>query len=62
MKTVMASFAQFLFNSILGLALVIIFDVYCVKGIGIRSCSDPYFPAFGLNTVRYSVSLRIDFE
>ena len=24
--------------------------------------SDPYFPAFGLNTERYFVSLRIQFE
>ena len=27
--------------------------------VRIRSCSGPYFPAFGLNTERYSVSLRI---
>ena len=30
-----------------------------VKSIHIRSYSDPHFPAFGLNTERYSVSLCI---
>ena len=34
----------------------------CVKGVRIRSYSGPYFPAFGLNTERYSVSLRIQSE
>ena len=32
---------------------------YCVKSVRIRSHSRPYFPAFGLNTERYGVSLRI---
>ena len=27
----------------------------CVKFVRIRSCSGPYFPAFGLNTERYGV-------
>ena len=31
----------------------------CVKRIDIRIFSCPYFPAFELNTERYSVSLRI---
>ena len=31
----------------------------CVKGVRIRSYSGLYFPAFGLNTKRYGVSLRI---
>ena len=31
----------------------------CIKSIRIRSFSGPYFPAFGLNTERYSVFLRI---
>ena len=35
---------------------------HCVKSIRIRSYSGPYFPAFGLNTERYSVSLRIQPE
>ena len=30
-----------------------------MKRVRIRSFSGPYFPAFGLNTERYSVSLRI---
>ena len=28
---------------------------HCVKGVRIRSCSGPYFSAFGLNTERYRV-------
>ena len=32
---------------------------HCVKSVRIRSYSGPHFPAFGLNTIRYSVSLRI---
>ena len=35
------------------------FDTLCVKSVRVRSFSDPIFPAFGLNTKRYSVSLRI---
>ena len=30
-----------------------------VKSVRIRSFSGPYFPAFGLKTERYTVSLRI---
>ena len=30
--------------------------VHCVKSVGIRNYSGPYFPAFGLNTERYGVS------
>ena len=36
--------------------------LYCVKIVRIRSYSGPYFPAFELNTGRYSVSLRIHSE
>ena len=32
---------------------------HCVKGVRIQSYSGPHFHAFGLNTERYSVSLRI---
>ena len=32
---------------------------HCVKSVRIRSYSGPYFPAFRLNTERYSVSLCI---
>ena len=35
---------------------------HCVKGANIRSYSGPHFPAFGLNTERYGVSLRIQSE
>ena len=35
---------------------------HCVKNVRIRSYSGPYFPAFGLNTERYGVSLRIQSE
>ena len=36
--------------------------IHCVKSIRIRSYSGPHFPTFGLNTERYSVSLRIQSE
>ena len=35
---------------------------HSVKSVHIRSYSGPYFPAFGLNTEKYSVSLRIQSE
>ena len=39
-------------------------DVYdhCIKSVCIQSYSGPYFPAFGLNMERYSVSLGIQSE
>ena len=37
-------------------------NYHCAKNIYIRSYSGPYFPSFGLNTERYSVSLRIQSE
>ena len=37
-------------------------NIHCVKSARIRSYSGPYFPAFGMNTERYSVFLRIQFE
>ena len=36
--------------------------IHCVGSVRIWSFSGPYFPAFGLNTERYSVSLRIQSE
>ena len=33
-----------------------------MKSARIRSFSRPYFPAFGLNTERYSVSVRIQYK
>ena len=38
------------------------FDKHCLKSVRIRSYSGPYFPAFGLNTERCSVFLRIQSE
>ena len=35
---------------------------HCVKTVRIRSYSGPYFPAFGLNTDRSGLSLRIQSE
>ena len=35
---------------------------HCVKSVGIRSFSGPYFPAFGLNLERYGVSVHIQAE
>ena len=34
-------------------------DLHCVKNVRIRSFPGPYFPAFGLNTERYSMFSRI---
>ena len=36
--------------------------MHCVKSVRIQGFSGPYFPAFGLNMERYSVSLRIQSE
>ena len=36
--------------------------IHCAKSVRIRSYSGPYFPAFGVNTERYFVSLRIQSE
>ena len=36
--------------------------MHCMKSVRIRSCSGPHFPAVGLNTEKYSVSLRIQSE
>ena len=35
---------------------------HCVKLVRIQSYSGPHFPAFGLNTERYGLSLRIQSE
>ena len=37
-------------------------NIHCVKSVRIRSYSGPHFLAFGLNTERYSLSLRIQSE
>ena len=36
--------------------------IHCVKSVRIQSFSGPYFPAFGLNTEIYRVTLRIQSE
>ena len=36
-----------------------LFSNHCAKSVRIRSYSSRHFPAFGVNTERYSVSLRI---
>ena len=36
--------------------------LHCVKKVRIRNYYGPYFPAFGLNTERYGVSLCIQSE
>ena len=42
--------------------MILIWLYRCVKSVCIRSYFGPYFPAFGLNTKRYGVSLRIQSE
>ena len=37
----------------------LIYTIHCAKSVCILSFSGPYFSAFGLNTERYRVSLRI---
>ena len=36
-----------------------LFKCHCVKSIHIRSCFGPYFPAFGLKTERYGVTMEL---
>ena len=38
------------------------YNLHCVKSISIRSYSGPCFPAFKLNTEKYSLFLHIQFE
>ena len=42
--------------------VVVLSENHCMKSVRIRSYSGPYFPVFGMNTERYGVSLRIQFE
>ena len=37
-------------------------SIHCVKSVRIRSYSDLHFLTFGLNTEKYSISLRIQSE
>ena len=42
--------------------MIVLGDFHCVKNVHIPSYSGPHFPAFRLNTERYSVYLRIQSE
>ena len=59
LETIVQEFSDVVDNSIEPLLKA---PSHCVKNVRIRSNSGPYFPAFGLNTERYSVSLRIQSE
>ena len=48
-----------IFSSILAITVSLDDVKQCVKSVRNRSFSGLYFPAFGLNTERYRVSLRI---
>ena len=37
-------------------------STHCLKSVRIRGYSGPHFPAFGVNTEGYDVSLRIESE
>ena len=37
-------------------------NLHCMKSVRVRSFSDPFFPAFGLNAKIYGLNLRIQFE
>ena len=51
----------FLSNNII-ITEFLVREQHCVKSVRIQNFSGLYFPAFGLNTERYSVSLRIQSE
>ena len=40
----------------------VIWITHCMKNVRVWSFSGPYFPAFGLNTERYGIFLRIQTE
>ena len=44
------------------LIIIVVLDWHCVKNVLIRSFSGAYFPAFGLNTEKYGLFLRIQSE
>ena len=53
----MVSFISVLFRTVQHLLECPEKDSHCVKSVLIRNFSDPYFPAFGQNSERYSVTL-----
>ena len=60
LSLVITFFVDMGLSRFLKVTLIYEYDViHCVKSGRIRSFSIPYFPTFGLNTERYSVSLRI---
>ena len=54
-----ASVINIFFKPLYRLFCILAIGNHCVKSIHIQGLSGPYFPAFGLNTERYRVSLRI---
>ena len=57
-----ATFSQHTFSEELLFQSYALLFTHCVKLVRVRSYSGPYFSAFGLNTRRYGVSLRIQSE
>ena len=54
--------ATYLKNNVFATERSAFLSKHFLKSVRIRSFSSPYFPAFGLNTQRYSVSLCFQFE
>ena len=54
-----ASVINTFFKPLYRLFCILAIGNHCVKSIHIQGLSGPYFPAFGLNTERYRVSLHI---
>ena len=63
-KLSLDEFRLFLFPLIIGLVynLASQYSFTLRESVRVWSFSRPYFPAFGLNTEKYGVSLRIQFE
>ena len=55
-------YSEYLLETFLAKSNPYPFITHCVKSVRIRSFSGLYFPTFGLNTDRCSVSLRIQSE
>ena len=61
-KVISASIKEYHYENRSNMIDVFLYLLHCVKSVRIRSFSGPYFPAFGLNTERYGVSLHIQSE
>ena len=57
-----ASVFNTIFKPLYRLFCILAIGNHCVKSVSIQSFSGSYCPEFGLNTERYSVSLRIQSE